>query len=181
MKKAKEFNVIAGKITTLLYDSLIAINKIQFDVRFDENSLTVTTSKLKAIDFGLVSAIAYISVSADLAKNTKHKTRFDKALESIASNVLTILSPIKVYIQHLYEDLCVCTTDPEGTDALLDAFIKSLNNSFSAINELLAEYISPELTAMLDCIAELTESNYINDSEDDDESDDDDELCDEVF
>lgn len=176
MKKAKEFNVIAGKITTLLYDSLIAINKIQFDVRFDENSLNVTTSKLKDIDFGLVSAITYISVSVDLVKqNTKHKTRFDKALESIANNVLTILSPTKVHIQHLYEDLCVCTTDPEGTDALLDTFIKSLNNSFSKINELLAEYISPEFTAMLDCIAELTESNYINNSEDDDE------LGDEVF
>lgn len=175
MKKAKEFNVIAGKITTLLYDSLIAINKIQFDVRFDENSLNVTTSKLKDIDFGLVSAITYISVSVDLVKNTKHKTRFDNALESIANNVLTILSPIKVHIQHLYEDLCVCTTDPEGTDTLLDTFIKLLNNSFSEINKLLAEYISPELTAMLDCIAELTESNYINNSEDTDE------LGDEVF
>lgn len=169
MKKAKEFDVIAGKITTLLYDSLIAINKIQFDVRFDENSLNVTTSKLKDIDFGLVSAITYISVSVDLVKNTKHKTRFDNALESIANNVLTILSPIKVHIQHLYEDLCVCTTDPEGTDALLDTFIKLLNNSFSTINELLAEYISPELTAMLDCLAELTEANYINNSEDADE------------
>lgn len=175
MKKAKEFNVIAGKITTLLYDSLIAINKIQFDVRFDENSLNVTTSKLKDIDFGLVSAITCISVSVDLVKNTKHKTRFDKELDSIANNVLTILSPIKVHIQHLYEDLCVCTTDPEGTDALLDTFIKMLNNSFSEINKLLAEYISPELTAMLDCIAELTESNYINSSEDADE------LGDEVF
>ncbi len=175
MKKAKEFNVIAGKITTLLYDSLIAINKIQFDVRFDENSLNVTTSKLKDIDFGLVSAITYISVSVDLVKNTKHKTRFDKALESIANNVLTILSPIKVHIQHLYEDLCVCSTDPKGTDALLDTFIKSLNTSFSAINELLAEYISPDLTAMLECLAELTEANYINNSEDADE------LGDEVF
>ena len=128
MTKAKEFDVIAGKITTLLYDSLIAINKIQFDVRFDENSLDVTTSKLKDLDFGLVSAITFVNVSVDLVKNTKHKTRFDKALDSIANNVLTILSPIKVHIQHLYEDLCVCTTDPEGTDALLDTFIKLLNN-----------------------------------------------------
>lgn len=175
MTKAKEFNVIAGKITTLLYDSLIAINKLQFDVRFDENSLNVTTSKLKDIDFGLVSAITFVSVSVDLVKNTKHKTRFDKALDSIANNVLTILSPIKVHIQHLYEDFCVCSTDPEGTDSLLDTFIKLLNNSFSAINELLAEYISPELTAMIDCVAELTEANYINNSEDADE------LGDEMF
>ena len=106
MKKAKEFNVIAGKITTLLYDSLIAINKIQFDVRFDENSLNVTTSKLKDIDFGLVSAITFMSVSVDLVKNTKHNTRFDEALDSIANNVLTILSPINscyYRIEDLYD------------------------------------------------------------------------------
>jgi hypothetical protein len=169
MTKAKEFDIIAGKITTLLYDSLIAINKIQFDVRFDENSLNVTTSKLKDIDFGLVSAITSVNVSVDLVKNKKHKTRFDEALDSIANNVLTILSPIKVHIQHLYEDLCVCSTDPEGTDALLDTFIKSLNTSFSAINALLANYISTDLFDMLDCIAELTEANYINNSEDSDE------------
>ncbi len=169
MTKAKEFDVIAGKITTLLYDSLIAINKIQFDVRFDENSLNVTTSKLKDIDFGLVSAITFVNVSVDLVKNKKHKTRFDEALDSIANNVLTILSPIKVHIQHLYEDLCVCSTDPEGTDALLDTFIKSLNTSFSAINALLANYISTDLFDMLDYIAELTEANYINNSEDFDE------------
>lgn len=169
MTKAKEFDVIAGKITTLLYDSLIAINKIQFDVRFDENSLNVTTSKLKDIDFGLVSAITSVNVSVDLVKNKKHKTRFDEALDSIANNVLTILAPIKVHIQHLYEDLCVCSTDPEGTDALLDTFIKSLNTSFSAINALLANYISTDLFDMLDCIAELTEANYINNSEDSDE------------
>lgn len=169
MTKAKEFDVIAGKITTLLYDSLIAINKIQFDVRFDENSLNVTTSKLKDIDFGLVSAITSVNVSVDLVKNKKHKTRFDEALDSIANNVLTILAPIKVHIQHLYEDLCVCSTDPEGTDSLLDTFIKSLNTSFSAINALLANYISTDLFDMLDCIAELTEANYINNSEDSDE------------
>ena len=169
MTKAKEFDVIAGKITTLLYDSLIAINKIQFDVRFDENSLNVTTFKLKDIDFGLVSAITFMNVSVDLVKNKKHKTRFDEALDSIANNVLTILSPIKVHIQHLYEDLCVCSTDPEGTDALLDTFIKSLNTSFSAINALLANYISTDLFDMIDCIAELTEANYINNSEDSDE------------
>lgn len=169
MTKAKEFDVITGKITTLLYDSLIAINKIQFDVRFDENSLNVTTSKLKDIDFGLVSAITSVNVSVDLVKNKKHKTRFDEALDSIANNVLTILSPIKVHIQHLYEDLCVCSTDPEGTDLLLDTFIKSLNTSFSAINALLANYISTDLFDMLDCIAELTEANYINNSEDSDE------------
>ena len=166
MTKAKEFDVISGKIVTLLYDSLIAINKIQFDVRFDENSLNVTTPKLKDIDFGLVSAITFMNVSVDLVKNTKHKTRFDEALDSIANNVLTILSPIKVHIQHLYEDLCVCTTDPEGTDALLDTFIKSLNTSFTAINALLSDYITPELTAMLDFLAEQTETNYINNSED---------------
>jgi hypothetical protein len=169
MTKAKEFDVISGKIVTLLYDSLIAINKIQFDVRFDENSLNVTTPKLKDIDFGLVSAITFMNVSVDLVKNTKHKTRFDEALDSIANNVLTILSPIKVHIQHLYEDLCVCTTDPEGTDALLDTFIKSLNTSFTAINALLSDYITPELTAMLDFLAEQTETNYINNSEDADD------------
>ena len=169
MTKAKEFDVIAGKIVTLLYDSLIAINKIQFDVRFDSNSLNVTTPKLKDIDFGLVSAITFMNVSVDLVRNTKHRTRFDEALDSIANNVLTILSPIKVHIQHLYEDLCVCTTDPEGTNALLDNFIKSLNASFSAINALLADYITPDLTSMLDFLAEQTEANYINNSEDADE------------
>lgn len=175
MTKAKEFDVIAGKIVTLLYDSLIAINKIQFDVRFDANSLNVTTPKLKDIDFGLVSAITFMNVSVDLVKNTKHRTRFDEALDSIANNVLTILSPIKVHIQHLYEDLCVCTTDPEGTDALLDNFIKSLNASFSAINALLSDYITPDLTSMLDFLAEQTEMNYINNSDDADE------LGDEMF
>lgn len=175
MTKAKEFDVIAGKITTLLYDSLIAINKIQFDVRFDASSLNVTTPKLKDIDFGLVSAITFMNVSVDLVRNTKHKSRFDEALDSIANNVLTILSPIKVHIQHLYEDLCVCTTDPEGTDALLDTFIKSLNTSFSAINALLSDYITPDLTSMLDFLAEQTESNYINNSDDADE------LGDEMF
>ena len=59
--------------------------------------------------------------------------------------------------------------DPEGTDALLDSFIKSLNMSFSAINALLADYITPELTAMLDFLAEQTEANYINNSEDADD------------
>ena len=169
MTKAKEFDVIAGKITTLLYDSLIAINKIQFDVRFDASSLNVTTPKLKDIDFGLVSAITFMNVSVDLVRNTKHRTRFDEALDSIANNVLTILSHIKVHIQHLYEDLCVCTTNPEGTNALLDTFIKSLNTSFSAINALLADYITPDLTSMLDYLAELTEANYINNSDDADE------------
>lgn len=175
MTKAKEFDVISGKIVTLLYDSLIAVNKIQFDVRFDSSSLNITTPKLKDIDFGLVSAITFMNVSVDLVRNTKHKTRFDEALDSIANNVLTILSPIKVHIQHLYEDLCVCAMDPEGTDALLDTFIKSLNASFSAINALLADYITPELTAMLDFLAEQTESNYINNSEDADD------FGDEVF
>lgn len=169
MTKEKEFVVIAGKIVTLLYDSLIAVNKIQFDVRFDSSSFNITTPKLKDIDFGLVSAITFMNVSVDLVRNTKHKTRFDEALDSIANNVLTILSPIKVHIQHLYEDLCVCTMNPEGTDALLDNFIKSLNASFSAINALLADYITPELTAMLDFLAEQTEANYINNSEDADD------------
>lgn len=169
MTKAKEFDVIAGKIVTLLRDSLIAINKIQFDVRFNSNVLNVTTPKLKDIDFGLVSAITFVNVSIDLVRNTKHKTRFDEALDSIANNVLILLSPIKVHIQHLYEDLCVCTTDSEGTDALLDNFIKSLNASFSAINAMLADYITPDLTSMLDFLAEQTEANYINNSEDADE------------